>query len=127
MLSSRSLLSASLVVVAILASSVLAACGSSTTGSGGGNQATGSTCPTGSTLTYENFGKAFIQTNCLECHETKENPKLTSLATIQSVAKDIDREAASGPNATNTSMPEEGSVSTEDRKKLGEWLACGAP
>ncbi len=105
----------------------LAACGSSASGGGGGGTATGSTCPTDSTLTYANFGEAFIKTNCLECHESKENPKLTSLATIQSLAADIDKEAASGPNGTNTAMPEDGTVSTADRAKLGEWLACGAP
>jgi len=41
-------------------------------------------------------------------------------------AKDeIDRAAASGPNATNTYMPDDADLSDDDRKKLGEWLACG--
>jgi hypothetical protein len=87
---------------------------------------TGSICPADSTLTYENFGQEFIQKYCLACHTSKESPKLTTQAAIQANIDEIDRQAAAGPNATNTNMPESGSVSTEERKKLGEWLACGA-
>lgn len=90
-------------------------------------KSTGSTCPTGSALTYDNFGKAFFDANCLSCHTSREKPTLTSVAAIRANASAIDREAAAGPNGTNTAMPESGSVSVEDRKKLGEWLACGAP
>jgi hypothetical protein len=52
---------------------------------------------------------------------------LSTLEQIKDNIDVIDRAAASGPDATNTFMPEGGSVSTEERKKLGEWLACGAP
>lgn len=97
-------------------------CSSSTSGA-----ATGATCPTNSTLTYANFGQAFFQTNCSECHAGKENPNLSTLASIQANRTLIDQEAAAGPNATNTAMPQSGSVSDADRTKLGEWLACGAP
>lgn len=92
-----------------------------------GGTSTGSTCPQGSTLTYENFGRAFIQTNCNGCHGASQSPTLTTQAAVQANATRIDELAASGPNATNTTMPEGASVSVEDRQKLGEWLACGAP
>ena len=88
---------------------------------------TGSTCPPGSTLTYANFGQAFMDTNCNSCHAGKERPSLTTQAQIKANIAPIDRTSAAGPNATNTSMPEDGDVSVDDRKKLGEWLACGAP
>lgn len=90
---------------------------------------TGSTCPTDSTLTYETFGQAFFATNCLSCHASAgpESPKYDTVEQIRANADDIDRQAASGPAATNTIMPEGASVATEERKKLGEWLACGAP
>jgi mono/diheme cytochrome c family protein len=90
---------------------------------------TGSTCPQDSTLTYESFGQAFIQTNCLSCHGVggPESPTLSTLDQIKANADEIDRAAASGPDGTYTYMPEDGSVSTAERKKLGEWLACGAP
>ena len=87
---------------------------------------TGATCPTNSTLTYENFGKPFFQANCLDCHASRENPPLNTQEQIQASKDDIDRAAAAGPNGTNTYMPDGSDVSDADRKKLGEWLACGA-
>lgn len=90
---------------------------------------TGSTCPDDSTLTYANFGQAFIRTNCLSCHGSSgpESPKFDTLAQVRANAGDIDRAAAAGPSAVNTYMPESGSVSEAERRQLGEWLACGAP
>lgn len=90
---------------------------------------TGSTCPAESTLTYDNFGKNFMQTHCLACHADggSESPALSTLAEIQAHLGDVDRAAAAGPNAVNTFMPEGSSVPEEERRKLGEWLACGAP
>ncbi len=78
---------------------------------------TGSTCPQGSTLTYESFGQAFIQANCLACH-ARQQPALATLVEVRSASAEIDQVAAAGPNATNTIMPEDHSVSN---------VACGAP
>lgn len=107
-----------LAVVGILA----AACG--------GNHATGAKCPPNSTLTYDNFGKAFFEANCNRCHSanTKGNsPLYDDVTAIRANAKQIDEQAASGPDSTNDAMPQDGSVSTAEREKLGQWLACGAP
>src|SRR5882724_11102626 len=95
----------------VLPAFVLAACSSTGT-------ATGSTCPTDSTLTYENFGQAFIASNCLSCHTNREQPTLSTQASIVANREEIDLVAAAGPNAINTQMPEGGSVSTADRQKL---------
>jgi mono/diheme cytochrome c family protein len=110
------------VLCVALASASVLACGD------GLGDATGSTCPEDSTLTYANFGQAFIQSNCLSCHGSggPESPTLATLEQVQSHIDEIDRAAAAGPNTTNTFMPEGASVSTEERRKLGEWLACGA-
>jgi mono/diheme cytochrome c family protein len=96
---------------------------------GDDGKATGSTCPNDSTLTYANFGQAFFQTNCLVCHGSKgpESPKFDTVAQIRADTADIDKNAAAGPDAVNTIMPETGSVAEAERRKLGEWLACGAP
>ena len=101
----------------------VAACG------GDKGEATGSTCPSDSALTYDNFGQAFFQANCLVCHGAKgpESPKFDSVEQILANADAIDKQAAAGPNGVNTAMPQTGSVSEADRRKLGEWLACGAP
>lgn len=85
----------------------------------------GATCD--ASLTYENFGKAFFQQHCLNCHDGAQRPTLATADAIRANRGEIDRQAAAGPNATNTAMPQGGSVSTDDRKKLGAWLACGAP
>lgn len=90
--------------------------------------ATGSTCPSDSALTYENFGQAFFQTNCLACHGSKgpESPKFDTVEQIRANKTAIDQEAAAGPAGVNTKMPEGSSVAEAERLKLGEWLACGA-
>jgi hypothetical protein len=113
------LLGASVTLVAMLG---LAGCGQNSLG-----DPTGSTCPTNSALTYDTFGKAFFASNCLSCHAAKEIPHFNTVEDIRTNKDDIDRAAASGPDNTNTYMPEDGDVSDADRKKLGEWLACGAP
>lgn len=96
---------------------------------GGPGDATGSTCPTDSTLTYANFGQEFFQTNCLSCHRAggSESPTLSTIEQIRSNKDVVDRSAAAGPNAVNTYMPDGASVAEAERRKLGEWLACGAP
>jgi hypothetical protein len=110
-------------VSSLFVAAALAACGS------GPGDSTGSTCPTDSTLTYTNFGQAFMQSHCLACHSASgpESPKLDTLAQVRAASSDIDRSSAAGPNAVNTYMPEGGSVDESERRKLGEWLACGAP
>lgn len=107
----------------LFAAAGLAACGS------GLGDSTGSTCPSDSTLTYGNFGQSFMETNCLGCHSAhgKESPKFDTIEEIRASSSDIDRAAAAGPNAVNTYMPEGASVAEAERRKLGEWLACGAP
>ena len=80
------------------------------------------TCPTGSALTYANFGSSFVSTNCLSCHASRENPRLATQAQIQS------NKAAILQNAVYTdAMPQDADLTTAERQMLGEWLACGAP
>jgi cytochrome c5 len=96
----------------------------------------GATCPDDSTLTYDNFGKAFMTNYCSRCHSSKvtgaarnmapADHNFDTLAEIDLLAKHIDEYAASGPDHTNTKMPPSGTKpSLEERQKLGEWLVCG--
>ena len=98
-------------------------------GCGEDGEATGSTCPTTQTLTYESFGQEFMAKHCLACHSATgpESPKFDTLEQIQANLGAIDKAAAAGPNAVNTVMPEGSSVDEAERRKLGEWLACKAP
>ena len=104
----------------------------------GGGKPTEATCPTGSTLTYSNFGQTFMGTYCLRCHNEaltgaarKDAPadvNFNTLAEIIKEKKDIDENAGASASVTNTEMPPDGDKpSLDDRKKLAEWLACGAP
>jgi uncharacterized membrane protein len=78
-------------------------------------------CPSGSTLTYENFGQAFVNDTCLACH-VSQRPTLTTQAAVQASADAIIRVAV-----TSSQMPAGASLAVEERRLLGEWLACGAP
>ena len=100
--------------------------------------ASGAVCPPTQTLTYENFGRDFMQKNCLRCHSSSvtgaaragapSDHNFDTLDEIQGLREHIDQRAGAGPAATNVNMPPGPPAPTEDeRKKLGEWLACGAP
>ena len=81
-------------------------------------------CPTsGTTLTYVNFGEELIANNCTTsgCHDRKQ-PVLTTQSAIQQHADAILDEAV-----YTDAMPENHDMLLDDRRRLGEWLACGAP
>ncbi|MEZ4361660.1 MAG: hypothetical protein R3B48_15845 [Kofleriaceae bacterium] len=95
-------------------------------------------CPNGSTLTYANFGQAFMDQYCTRCHSSALTGAARNGATayhdfdtvggVRSVMDHIDQSAASGPAAMNHTMPPNGPFPTDDeRLKLGEWIACEAP
>lgn len=99
---------------------------------------TESVCPAGSTLTYENFGKPFMDAYCTRCHASTLRaeqrhgaPSLHDFDTlfgIKVVFDHIDETTAAGPAATNTGMPPDRPAPTvAERMQLGEWIACGMP
>ena len=99
----------------------------------------GATCPTESTLSYATFGEAFMSQYCTSCHSSSlsgaarngapSDHNFDTLDAIRDVGADhIDRAAAAGPDYVNTVMPPSGQEpqpSEEERRLLGEWLACG--
>lgn len=96
---------------------------------------TEASCPDGLALTYENFGKPFMETYCTRCHHSELHGAdrqgaplyhdFDSLFGIVVVANHVDWYAAAGPAAVNEIMPPEGAApSLEERYQLGEWLAC---
>jgi uncharacterized membrane protein len=100
---------------------------------------TGSVCPPASTLTYESFAAPFFATYCVRCHATSnvtvesrsgapDDVNFDDAALVRALVRRIDRMAAIGPLRENRLMPPEGTApSDEDRRRLGEWIACGAP
>lgn len=96
---------------------------------------TGSICPPASTLTYENFGKPFMEKYCTRCHSSellgsqrKGAPlyhDFDSLLGVVVVADHVDEYTAAGPDSVNKIMPPDGvKPILAERMQLGEWLAC---
>lgn len=102
-------------------------------------EVSGATCPTGSKLSYESFGRSFMQSYCTRCHSSTlkgsarngapSDHDFDSLAAIQATeSAHLDQEAAAGPNWVNTDMPPDApSPTTAERRDFGEWVACGTP
>ncbi|PCC74523.1 hypothetical protein SAMN02745121_06781 [Nannocystis exedens] len=90
-------------------------------------------CPEDSILTAENFGAPFMLTHCTGCHHValKEGERagaplgvdFESLIKVRAQAERIWARAAD----QNATMPPVGPPAAEERARLGEWLACGAP
>lgn len=98
---------------------------------------TASTCPPVDPPTYANFGQAFMQTYCLECHsqtnlgEDRQGAPVTIDFDTRSLVREntsrIDKQAAFGPAAKNRLMPQDGHEpvpTDEERTRLGQYIAC---
>lgn len=105
-----------------------------------GTGPTGADCPSDSDLTYDTFGAQFFDDYCTGCHSSENSgaerngapvgANWDSVENIREAGDFIDMRAAIGPDASNTSMPPAqapNKPSDEERRQLGEWLACGAP
>jgi hypothetical protein len=90
-------------------------------------------CPTeGTKLTYENFGKTFFAGYCNRCHsadfgERQGAPDNFVFATVDDARAHKARIFArsAGPNDSMPPGPDD--PPREERDRLAEWLACGAP
>lgn len=90
-------------------------------------------CPPDNVLTWENFGASFVLANCTGCHgrgrpegERQRAPVAVTFddpASIRPLAARIWLRAADD----NASMPPVGAPDAEQRRRFGQWLACGAP
>jgi hypothetical protein len=94
---------------------------------------TGLECPAGTTLTYQNFGAAFMLEHCAMCHASTLSgadrhgaPEGVDLDSREGVA--IWRGGVLSQAAgLGAKMPPAGSVTAAEKKLLTEWLQCGAP
>jgi len=89
-------------------------------------------CPTGSSVTYESFGKEFFGTWCQSCHGAAVTNRNGAPDDIFFDTRDdiwALREQVFAQTAdANKSMPiGPHGPSDDDRKRLADWLACGAP
>lgn len=87
--------------------------------------------PAGTSLTYENFGKGFLDRECNTCHAEGAGyrhgaPEGYAFDTIEGVVEHRARIFVRSAT-TNVSMPPgPEDPPAEEREKLAEWLACGA-
>ncbi len=107
--------------------------------SSGSELSSGATCPTDSTLTYDNFARGFSETYCTSCHGANvqgaarqgapADDNFDSLAGLKAIgAKGLDVNAGAGPTKVNTGMPPASFMAKPpeaERRKFSEWLACG--
>lgn len=88
--------------------------------------------PSGTTLTYDSFGRGFMSTHCQRCHgmpskDRSGAPSAYDFGSRDDVLRYRER-IFSRAAADNTTMPPGPDDPPEaDREKLAEWLACGAP
>lgn len=93
----------------------------------------GAPCPPGgTTLTYDNFGRPFLDANCQWCHASTVTdrhgaPDFVTFDTQDDVHARLDRifVRAAGPNTTMPPGPDD--PPADARAQLAEWLSCGAP
>ena len=90
-------------------------------------------CPPDSELTWENVGAPFILAYCTGCHASslegewrREAPVGIDFDDLGAVRVFADRIWARAGDHNDT-MPPIGGPPVEERRLLGEWLACGAP
>jgi uncharacterized membrane protein len=97
----------------------------------------GATCPSSDAPSYAGFARSFMTTYCSGCHSALAPNRygappdldFDTEAQLRVHAAEIDHEAAAGPNARNTDMPDlDGPVhaapTMAERELLGEFLAC---
>jgi len=91
------------------------------------------TCPTGGTsLTYANFGQGFFARHCNSCHSAplgKRNgaPDNQVFETLEQVRFHKDRIFVRSAGDNDSMPPGPDDPPIDERKKLAEWLVCGAP
>lgn len=90
-------------------------------------------CPSGgTTLTYGNFGKGFLDRWCQECHAEKASPRNGAppdytFGSREEASAHKDRIFAKAAGDNMSMPPGTRGPSPDEREKLADWLACGAP
>ena len=104
-----------------------------TTGDGAWPSLDARPCPGDSALSSENFGAPFLLTHCTGCHhsslgadERAGAPLGVDFDSLSDVRTRADRIWARAADH-NADMPPAGGPAPDERRQLGEWLACGAP
>ncbi len=90
-------------------------------------------CPTqGTTLTYDNFGRGFLDQWCQTCHDAADGsrngaPSAYDFHDRAAVLEYRDRIFARAADDNSSMPPGPDGPPSDERHHLAEWLACGAP
>ncbi len=98
-----------------------------------GSAIPGRACPPDSFVTADNFGMPLMLGHCNGCHNSglaedmrQGAPLGVDFDTVEDVRTHAERIYARAAD-DSTSMPPAAGPSEEERRWLGDWLACGAP
>ena len=83
--------------------------------------------PGGTTLTYGNFGEAFFADHCVHCHGGANGYSSRSFTSVDSIRANRERIFVNAADDNTTMPPGPDDPPASERRKLGDWLACGAP
>ena len=88
--------------------------------------------PQGTTLRYGNFGAPFMDSYCQSCHgsqsiDRRGAPGEFIFDSVEQIQRHRARIFVRSAAGNNSMPPGPDDPSEEDRTKLAEWLACGAP
>lgn len=107
--------------------------GARTTGASALPSIPGRACPDGSPLTYQSFGAPLVMSYCTGCHakglvgeQRQGAPPGVDLDTLAGIRARLARVYERSADE-HTTMPPVGGPTAEQRRLLGDWLACGAP
>ena len=82
--------------------------------------------PSGTTLTWDNFGNDFMAQWCVACHGGPNGYSSRALNTLESVQANRERVFANAAGRNVAMPPGPQDPSQADRDKLALWLTCGA-
>lgn len=87
--------------------------------------------PEGTTLTYDNFGKGFLDRYCQVCHgkptaDRNGAPTDVTFRNVDDVARWRERIFARAAADNTTMPPGPDDPPADERADLADWLACGA-
>jgi uncharacterized membrane protein len=88
--------------------------------------------PQGTQLTYDSFGREFLDTHCNRCHNASEGhrsgaPESYRFETLEDVHAHRERIFVRAAASNTTMPPGVDDPPADERDQLAEWLACGAP
>ena len=89
-------------------------------------------CPPNMPLTYDNWGKSYLDANCNSCHSADDGsrhgaPGAIRFDTLDDVHTHSDRIFVRAAASNTTMPPGPKDPPADQRKDLADWLACGAP